>query len=219
MSGDSRRQTLAIYDVSVPLRPGMPTYEGEPGPELRVLKSIAKGDSANVTSLSLGSHTGTHIDAPHHFLDGRETVEKLPLDSLVGPAQVVEYRGAAHIGAVDLEALVPAGTERLLLKTANGRFWDDDAFHPDFIGLTGDAARRLVERGIQLVGIDYLSIEQFHSPTHEVHHVLLAAGVVIIEGLDLRSVAPGPYFLVCAPLKVVAAEGAPARVFLLDERP
>ena len=219
MSGDPRRQTLAIYDVSVPLRPGMPTYEGEPGPELRVLKSIARGASANVTSLCLGSHTGTHIDAPHHFLDGRATIEKLPLDSLVGPAQVVEYGGTEHIGALDLEGLMPAGTERLLLKTPNGRFWEDDAFHRDFIGLAGDAARWLVERGIRLVGIDYLSIEQFRSPTHEVHHVLLDAGVVIVEGLDLRAVTPGPYFLVCAPLKVVAAEGAPARVFLLDERP
>ena len=152
---------MAIYDVSVPLRPEMPTYAGEPGPHLDYLKRIANGDSANVTSLSLGSHTGTHVDARHHFLDGRSTVEAMPVDALVGPAAVVE--------------------------------------------------RRFV-----LVGIDYLSIEQFRSPTHEVHKALLEAGVIIVEGLDLRNVPAGAYTLVCAPLKVVGADGAPARVFLWD---
>lgn len=211
---------LAVYDISVPLRSDMPTYAGEPGPKLDFHSLIARGASANVSALFLGSHTGTHVDAPHHFLDGASTVEALPLDALVGPAHVIEYSGVGHVTAADLEAAgLPADAQRLLLKTANSRFWNDDAFHTDFIGLAGDGARWLVEHGFRLVGIDYLSIEQFRSPTHEVHKTLLEAGVVIVEGLDLRQVVPGPYFLVCAPLKVVGADGAPARVFLLDRSP
>lgn len=208
---------MAIYDVSVPLSDGMPTYAGEPGPKLEHLKQISRGDSANVTALSLGSHTGTHVDAPHHFLDGHSTVEAMPVDALIGSARVIEFTGRGHISVGDLEAAaIPEGTTRLLVKTANSRFWDDDDFHTDFIGLTGDAAEWLVARGFVLVGIDYLSIERFHSPGHEVHKTLLAANVVILEGLDLRAVAPGPYTVVCAPLKVVSADGAPARVFLQD---
>lgn len=208
---------MAVYDVSVPLRPGMPTYAGEPGPALDFQKLIARGDSANVSVLSLGSHTGTHVDAPHHFLDGAATVEAMSLDALIGPAQVIEHAKARHITAVDVAAAaIPPGTTRLLLKTPNSRFWDHDDFHTDFVGLTGDAASWLVERGFVLVGIDYLSIEQFRSATHEVHKTLLAAGVVIVEGLDLRWVPQGSYTIACAPLKVVGADGAPARVFLWD---
>jgi arylformamidase len=208
---------VAIYDVSVPLRPEMPTYAGEPGPKLEHLKRIAAGDSANVTALSLGSHTGTHVDAPHHFLDGRSTVEAMPLEALVGLAQVIEFAERRHVTAADLEAAsIPPGTTRLLLKTPNSRFWNDDDFHTDFIGLTGDAAEWLVAHGFALVGIDYLSIERFRSPEHEVHKKLLEANVIIVEGLDLRAVPPGQYTMACAPLKVVGAEGAPARVFLWD---
>jgi arylformamidase len=195
----------------------MPTYAGEPGPQLEHLKQISRGDSANVTALSLGSHTGTHVDAPHHYLDGRSTVEAMTLESLVGPAQVIELTEQRHITAPDLEsASIPAGTTRLLLKTPNSRFWNDDEFHTDFVGLTGDAAQWLVARSLVLVGIDYLSIERFRSPEHEVHKTLLAANVVIVEGLDLRAVPPGEYTMACAPLKVVGADGAPARVFLWD---
>jgi len=208
---------MAIYDISVPLTPGMPTYADEPGPALDFQKLIARGDSANVSVLSLGSHTGTHVDAPHHFLDGKSTVEAMPLDALIGPVRVIEYAEARHITAAGLEtAAMPTGTTRLLLKTPNSRFWDDDEFHTDFVGLTGDAARWLVKRGFVLVGIDYLSIERFRSPDHEVHKTLLEAGVIIVEGLDLRKVPPGDYTIACAPLKVVGADGAPARVFLWD---
>ncbi|MBI2913053.1 MAG: cyclase family protein [Chloroflexi bacterium] len=211
---------MTIYDVSVPLWPGMVTYAGEPGPRLEYTSLLSRGDSANISALSMGSHTGTHVDAPHHFLDGASTVEAMLPEALVGPAQVMEYTGSGHITAADLEAAdLPADARRLLLKTPNGRFWQDDAFHSDFVGLTGDVAGWLVDRGFLLVGIDYLSIERFRSPTHEVHKLLLGAGVVIVEGLDLRAVPPGPYFLVCAPLKLVGAEGAPARVFLMDSTP
>jgi arylformamidase len=208
---------VAIYDVSVPLRDGMPTYPGEPGAKLEHLKQISRGDSANVTTLSLGSHTGTHVDAPHHFLNGGSTVEAMPMEALIGPAQVIELTQQQHITAADLEhSAIPEGTSRLLLKTPNSRFWDDNEFHTDFVGLTGAAAEWLVERGFVLVGIDYLSIERFRSPEHEVHKTLLAANLVILEGLDLREVSPGPYTVACAPLKVVGADGAPARVLLWD---
>jgi arylformamidase len=209
---------MAVYDVTVPLKPDMPTYAGEePGPILSFHSLISEGQSANVSALSIGSHTGTHVDAPCHFLEGRSGVEAMPLESLVGPCQVIEYGGDRHITAADLEAAgIPASTRRLLIKTRSGRFWDDTVFRSDFVGLAGDAGGWLADRGYLLVGIDYMSIEQFRSATHEVHKALLEKNIVIVEGVDLRTIAPGAYFLVCAPLKVVGAEGAPARVFLLD---
>ena len=211
---------MAVYDVTVTLRPGMPVYPGEPGPEIEYFKRIGHSSSANVSKISMGSHCGTHIDAPHHFIDGRATVDALPLDALLGPAHVVEHAGEGHITAADLEAYgLPRGARRLLAKTRNGRFWEDDDFHTDFIGFAPDAGRWLVEHGFVLVGIDYLSIEQFRSEKHEVHLALLEAGVVILEGLDLRQVPAGWYNMACAPLKVAGAEGAPARVFLWDELP
>jgi len=211
---------VAVYDVTVPLRPGMPTYPGEPGPEIQYFKRIGEGSSANVSKVSFGSHSGTHIDAPHHFLDGSATVEAIPLEALIGPVQVVEHAGSGHITAADIEAFeLPAGTRRLLVKTRNGVFWEDDGFHTEFIGFAPDAARLLVQRRFVLVGIDYLSIEQYRAETHEVHLAFLEAGVVIVEGLDLRGVPPGRYNMACAPLKVAGAEGAPARVFLWDELP
>ena len=198
----------------------MPTYEGEPGPKLDFRKLLSNGDSATVSVLSIGSHTGTHVDAPSHFLDGAHGVEDLPLDALVGPAFVAEFNGNTHITAADLESMaIPTGCQRLLFKTRNGVFWDDAEFHTEFIALAPDAARALTKRGVRLVGIDYLSIERFHASPHEVHETLLASKVVILEGLDLRRVTPGAYLLVCAPLNVVGAEGAPARVFLIDETP
>ncbi len=209
---------MKVYDVSVPLRADMPIYAGEPGPVLDFRRLLSKGDSVTVSALSLGSHTGTHVDAPAHFLDGAPGVDSLPLDALVGPAYVAEFGGDTHITAADLDSMaIPPDCRRLLLKTRNSRFWDDDSFHQDFIALASDAAEALVECDIRLVGIDYLSIERFHADPHDVHETLLAKGIVIIEGLDLRRIAPGPYLLVCAPLNVVGAEGAPARTFLIDQ--
>ena len=211
---------MNVYDISVPLRPDMPTYEGEPGPKLDFRKLLSKGDSATVSVLSLGSHTGTHVDAPSHFIDGADSMESLPLDALVGPVYVAEFGGNTHITAADLESMaIPGDCQRLLFKTRNGLFWDDPEFHTEFIALAPDAARKLAERDLRLVGIDYLSIERFRASPHEVHETLLASGVVILEGVDLRRVTPGGYLLVCAPLNVVGAEAAPARAFLIDQAP
>jgi arylformamidase len=208
---------MRVYDVSIPLRPAMATYgDTEPGPKLRYHSLIKEGQSANVSELSLGSHTGTHVDAPQHFLDNGIGVDQMPVDYLVGPAHVTEFTGAEHITVADLEAAgIPGSARRLLVKTTNGRFIDDDAFHPEFVAFDDSAADWLAERFV-LVGIDYLSIERYHSSTHAVHNALLAKGAVILEGLDLREVPPGEYLLVCAPLNVVGADGAPARVFLLE---
>jgi arylformamidase len=159
------------------------------------------------------------VDSPHHFLDNGIGVDQMPVEHMVGLCYVAEFPGEGHITVEMLEATdIPPATTRLLAKTTNGRFWDDEAFHPEFVGFDDGAAEWLAARFV-LVGIDYLSIERFHSPTHAVHHALLSKGAVIVEGLDLREVDPGEYFLVCAPLNVVGADGAPARVYLLDQAP
>jgi arylformamidase len=211
---------MRIYDVSVPLKEGMATYGGtEPGPVLNYHSLMSKGDSANVSELSLGSHTGTHVDSPHHFLDNGIGVDRMPVEHMVGPCYVAEFPGEGHITPEMLEAAgIPPTTTRLLAKTTNGRFCNDEAFHPEFVGFDDSAADWLAERFV-LVGIDYMSIERFHSPTHAVHHALLSKGAAIVEGLDLRQVPPGEYFLVCAPVNVVGADGAPARVYLLEGTP
>ena len=181
----------------------MITYPGDPEVRLERVSSIAGGDVVNLSRLDLGVHSGTHVDAPLHFVDGGPSVETLPLDVLVGPCVVVE--------GLD-PAAVPPGAERVLFKTPNSRLWDRDEFSEDFVALDAEAARPLVAAGVRLVGIDYLSIGD-----EEAHRILLGAGVVAVEGLDLREVEPGEYRLVCAPLKLEGAEGAPARVLLLRD--
>jgi arylformamidase len=194
---------VQIIDVSVPVRPGMITYPGDPEVRLERVSSIADGDVVNLSRLDLGVHSGTHVDAPLHFLEGGAAVEALPLDVLVGPCVVVAGLDAAA---------VPAGAERVLFKTPNSRLWEREEFTEDFVALDAEAARALVAGGVRLVGIDYLSIGD-----EEAHRILLGAGVVAVEGLDLREVEPGEYRLVCAPLKLVGAEGASARVLLLRD--
>ena len=194
---------MQIIDVSVPVRPGMITYPGDPEVRLERVSSIGDGDVVNLSRLDLGVHSGTHVDAPLHFVDGGPSVETLPLDVLVGPCVVVD-------GLVP--AVVPPGAERVLFKTPNSRLWERAEFSEDFVALDAEAARELVAAGVRLVGIDYLSIGD-----EEAHRVLLGVGVVAVEGLDLREVEPGEYRLVCAPLKLEGAEGAPARVLLLRD--
>jgi arylformamidase len=203
-------------DVTVPLRPGMPSYEGDPPLILERVTSLAQGGVCNLGRLAFGLHSGTHIDAPLHFIDGAPGVESTPLQALLGEAWVVDAMPVAgHIDAPALRKLdIPEGCDRVLFKTTNSRLWERDAFSRDYVALTESAARELVRRGVRLVGIDYLSIAPFDDPA-PTHLALLEAGVVILEGLDLRRAAAGPYRLLCLPLLVEGADGAPARTLLL----
>lgn len=202
-------------DVSVPIRSGMVVCDGDPEVVVERVSDLARGDDCAVSRIELGSHTGTHIDAPAHFLARGAGVDRLPLDVLVGPALVVDV---AHLpGDIDAAALaaidVPAGTERLLLRTACTIPWDRDRTGRHTVGVAVDAARELVARGVRLVGIDDLSVAPSADPGPS-HVILLEAGVVVVEGLDLRAVPAGSYDLVCLPLRIEDGDGAPARALL-----
>ncbi len=212
---------MKIHDVTLTIQEGMTTWGGEPGPELRPLRRIANGDSANVSTLTLGDHTGTHVDPPIHFIEGGATAAQLPLDALIGPCVVVAYEGGTSITGEWLERAVgKPKAPRILFKTRNSALWSDPKHHftRDIVAVGASAATWCVEHAVRLIGIDYLTIEPQgpEKAGYPTHHTLLGAGVVIIEGLDLRAVAAGTYDLVCAPLKIAAGDGAPARVFLFE---
>jgi arylformamidase len=205
-----------IYDISMGIRNGMLTYPCDPGVSLTREKEIGKGSQANLSMYCIGSHTGTHLDPPFHFFPDGATAEALPLDSLIGPAVVVE----APMDEIGRDFLAGAGlgqAQRVLLKTRNSAFAQYPAFREDFAHLTPDGAQYLAEQGVKLVGIDYLSIEKFHSKEHAVHKIFLGKGILILEGLDLSGVEPGEYTFLCLPLKVIGGDGAPARAVLIKE--
>jgi arylformamidase len=195
----------------------MATWPGEPGPELTPIKQMSAGHPADVSHLSLGVHTGTHVDAPRHFIPGGSGVEELPLPALVGRARVVSIEHPRAIQLEELERASLDGAERVLFRTRNSDEWSDWDFKRDFVYLEPDAARWLVERGTRLVGVDYLSVESFDAPEPVTHRILLSADVAVLEGLDLRNVPTGDYFLICLPLKLVGADGAPARAILIKD--
>jgi arylformamidase len=203
-----------LLDVSAPLRQGLPTYPNNPEFELQPLKRIADGGSSNVSRLVLGTHTGTHVDAPRHFFDDGVSVDELALNLLIGRARVVEINKRGPITAGDLAAAGLREDLRVLFRTPNSALWNSNVFHEEYAHLTDSGARYLVEQGVKLVGIDYLSIEQFKKPGAPAHRTLLSNGVVIIEGLNLADAEPGMYEMYCLPLLVVGGDGAPARVVL-----
>ena len=204
-----------VIDISVANGPTQHVYPGDPPPRVEQAKAIRAGDVCNVSLLTMGSHTGTHVDAPYHFIDGGARLGEVALERMVGEALVVDLRGRAAVDAAALESAALRTGDILLCRTDNSWRWEKAEFQRDFVYLTLDAAGLLVERGIRAVGIDYLSIEQFGSSDCPVHHRLLGAGVFVIEGLDLRAVEPGRYTLVCLPLKFPDLDGAPARAVLL----
>lgn len=205
---------MKLIDVSVPLDAHLPTYPDNTPFSLEPIKRIARGDSSNVSTLHMSAHTGTHVDAPRHFFDAGPGTEALPLEMLLGRARVIEVASRTGIAAEDLEPIGLAGEIRLLIKTHNSSFWGSPTFREDYVGVTDSGAKHLVARGIKVVGVDYLSVEQFKNVGKPAHHVLLGAGTIVIEGLDLRGVEPGIYDMLCLPLRVVGSDGAPARVVL-----
>ena len=210
---------MKIYDVTVPISPNTPVYEGDPAVEITSASSIAKGDAANVSRLCCGVHTGTHVDAPAHFIEGARRVHELDLEKLVGKCRVVEIN--ENVEAIEAEHVENLeGVERVLFKTRNSNFWNDfsQGFRKDFTYIAPDAAKALVDLNVKLVGIDYLSVEKFGSTDFATHITLLEKEIVIIEGLDLREVAAGDYELVCLPMKIASGtgDGAPARTILRE---
>ncbi len=207
-----------MYDVSLTVRPGMLIWPGDAGVELTPLKSITRGDSSNLSQLLIGTHTGTHVDAPRHFIEGAPGVDAIDPAILVGPARLFRLPDVEHIDRLVLDTLDLNGVTRVLFATRNSAILDRAEFESGFVYLSDDAASYLVGLGIRLVGIDYLSIEKYKAEGHLTHRTLLEAGVVIVEGLDLSTVPSGDYELICLPIKVQDADGAPARVFLRELR-
>jgi len=211
---------LKILDISLPVSPALPVWPGDSPVKVERYRSIATGDECNVSRLSCSVHSGTHVDAPSHFIDKAPAIDELPLEALIGPVLIVEVPQVdTRIEPEFLDSLsLPAGTERLLFKTRNSNLWRqaEHSFQTEYVALTQEAASWIVARGIRLVGIDYLSVQLFTDSKPLTHCILLQAGVVIIEGLNLRHVSPGAYQLVCLPLKLVGCDGAPARAVLIE---
>jgi arylformamidase len=201
-------------DISVSIDQNLPTYPGNTPFSLEPTQRIAQGGSSNVSSIRMSAHAGTHVDAPRHFFDNAPGIEELPLEMLIGRARVVEITAGKAIDAAELAGLDLGEDVRVLFKTHNSTLWGSPEFHRDYVGVTESGARYLVNQGIKVVGVDYLSVEEFKKPGAPAHHVLLGAGTIVIEGLNLRDVEPGIYEMTCLPLKIVGADGAPARVIL-----
>jgi arylformamidase len=202
-------------DASLLLQSGMLVWPGDPLVKITQFKAISRGDSSNVSLLSLGAHTGTHMDAPRHFFDGGPGVDQLPLQALIGPARVIAIRDRVSIQARELRAHRIRRGERIIFKTyGSAARWRKPGFDRDYVYVTGEAAHFLADRGVRLVGVDYLSVGGFKKDSHETHRTLLGAGVCIIEGLELSRVPPGRYDLIALPLRILDADGAPARVVL-----
>ncbi len=209
---------MRTYDITLTITPQMIVWPGDPAVNIQRISSIASGDNSNVSQMTMSCHTGTHVDAPDHFLNNGRTVEDLSLDLLVGRAYVLHLPEVDMITAsILMHADIPPRTRRLLFKTRNSDYWTKDhnhEFHTDFVGLSVDAAELLVDRNVKLVGIDYLSIAPYKLGI-PVHTILLNAGIVVIEGLDLSKVSQGRYTLHCLPLKLGGADGAPTRCILV----
>lgn len=209
---------MKLYDITLAISPSIPVWPSDPAVTLELVSSMDAGAHDNVSRLGCSVHTGTHVDAPHHFLNDHRTVDHLSLDVLIGQARVVQI--PADVGLINADILeksqIPPGTKRLLLKTRNSLLWGggEKEFKKDFVGVSPDGAEWLVRFGVKLVGIDYLSIAPYKQSVLT-HQILLKPGIIILEGADLSAVPPGTYVLYCLPLKLTDSDGAPARVILI----
>lgn len=205
-----------LIDISVRLRPGMTIWPDSTGVRLERTRTFDRGDEVTVSRLDMDVHCGTHVEAPLHFLPDGTDVDSYVLDTFFGPAHVVAFDAAATIGPAELDAAgIPCDASRILLQTRNSNFWQDGVapFRTDFVGLSPDGAAWVVDRGIRLIGADYLSVAPYDLGP-ETHRILMQGGVAILEGLNLRGVRPGSYRLWCGPLRLANAEAAPARAIL-----
>jgi arylformamidase len=210
---------MSYYDITVTLSPDLPVWPSDAQIEFERTSDMAAGAKANVTRIALSAHTGTHLDAPLHFIGDGKDVTTLALETLIGPAQLVEATDVDVIDATVLDSLsIPTGIERLLIKTRNSQLWSEAeaTFRTDFVAVTESGAVWLVEHGIRLVGVDYLSVAPY-GDSARTHVILLQAGVIPVEGLNLSAVQPGRYQLICLPLKLAGCEGAPARAVLVSD--
>ena len=210
---------MKIYDITVPFSTNLPVYPGDPTVQINQVSSLEKGDICTVSHLSFSSHTGTHVDPPSHFVTGAMTLDQLPLEVLIGKTRVVDTKEISAIDCTTIQQANLDGVERVLFKTRNSRRWKEKSFSKfdeNFVYLETDAAELLVEIGIKLVGIDYLSIEKFNFVKPTTHWALLKNNVVIVEGLDLSEVEAGEYELICLPMKIKDGDGGPARVILRE---
>ncbi|MBI5569940.1 MAG: cyclase family protein [Desulfomonile tiedjei] len=205
---------MPLYDITLPLRVGMLTYPGDPPFTMEQVAYLSRGDRFNLSRITLATHTGTHCDPPLHYLDGRAAIDEIPLEVLVGPGTILDMRGRPKIDRAALESSDLEEHTRVFFKTDNGPKLLAGIYSSDYVALTEDAAVYLVDRGIQLVGIDYLAIEAFANPLAPVHRTLLGAGALIVEGLVLVDVPAGPCKIYCLPLKIAGGDGAPARVLV-----
>lgn len=209
---------MKLFDVSLPLSDSLPTWPGDAPVRLTTIKSIANGDKANLSKIEMGAHSGTHIDAPSHFLRDGAATDSISVDTLIGPCLVIDPDSGMVIGKKDIEKFDIAGHSRILIKTRNSKMWADNitSFVTQYVSLGIDAAQHLVENGVVLVGVDYLSVEVYKSEGAPVHKLLLSNNVIILEGLNLSGVRAGVYELMCLPLKLQGCEGSPARVVLRE---
>ena len=208
---------MKIYDITVPLTRSMQCYPGDPRYEIFQTAALDRGDVANVSRICMSSHAGTHVDPPRHMDNSKASVDELPLALLVGDALVVELLGIKEIGRKELSSLSIKGHERVLLKTDNSQLWNKSDFSEDYAFLTEEGARYLIEIGVKVVGIDYLSVERFNGDG-ALHRILLENGVLILEGITLQEVPTGSYELICLPLKIMDGDGAPARAILRSRK-
>ncbi len=207
-----------IYDVSVQLSNTVPVWPSGPPIRLESTPHLSRDKSYTIheTLIQISSHMGTHIDAPYHFVENGKRLDEIPLERLVGKATVFEIPGARSIGQRELSRLKWDGIERVLFKTENSKHWHDGSFYQDFVYLEPEGAQFLIDRGVRLVGIDYLSIEKYKAEKHLTHFTLLEKEVVVIEGLDLSRVGPGEYSMVALPLNLIGTDGGPTRVILMN---
>ncbi|MFC1958299.1 cyclase family protein [Chloroflexota bacterium] len=202
-------------DISVPLKDAMVHWPGDPPVSIKRVKDIEQGDTANLSVISTGAHSGTHVDAPIHFIKGGKGVDHIPLDTVIGRARVIEIRDPESIKPEELATHRIRHGERILFKTRNSsELWHKDEFVEDFVFISDAAADFLVDRGVRLVGVDYLSVGSFKYGGSYVHKTLLSGDIWIIEGLNLSNVTPGKYNLICLPLRIVGGDGAPARAII-----